>query len=213
NDSLKVFLEKRGMSKEGTKSELAALCFAVNKLNIQPKPTSQQILTANKKAYTDLLSVKSDIITDPFKISSGWFGEHDGMRYWPPVFLSDITRFFIQTTDDPKTETFLGSYKTGRSYEYFTSSWMKEVHYHPLSNKSKFCLLRSQCTPSQRVSDTDHGVWTCIEKTSGAIMCAYCSCTAGLGQTCNHIAGLLYRVEHANKIGLCDAACTSLPCT
>ena len=31
-----------------------------------------------------------------------------------------------------------------------------------------------------------------------------------LGQTCNHIAGLLFRVEAANMMGV--TACTSVPC-
>ena len=31
-----------------------------------------------------------------------------------------------------------------------------------------------------------------------------------LGQTCNHVAGLLYRVEAANKLGV--TACTSGTC-
>ncbi|XP_069126934.1 uncharacterized protein [Argopecten irradians] len=44
-------------------------------------------------------------------------------------------------------------------------------------------------------------------------MSAYCSCTAGLGQTCNHIAAMLFRIEHANRMGFSSAACTSLPCT
>ena len=35
-----------------------------------------------------------------------------------------------------------------------------------------------------------------------------------LGQTCNHVAGLLFRVEHATKLGLTGSKiCTSLPCT
>lgn len=42
-------------------------------------------------------------------------------------------------------------------------------------------------------------------------MCSYCSCTAGLGQTCNHAAGLIFRVEHANRMGY--SACTSMPCS
>lgn len=31
-----------------------------------------------------------------------------------------------------------------------------------------------------------------------------------MGQTCNHIAALLFRVESENKLGL--TSCTSLPC-
>lgn len=42
-------------------------------------------------------------------------------------------------------------------------------------------------------------------------MCSYCSCTAGLGQTCNHAAGMIFRVEHANRMGY--SACTSIPCS
>ncbi|KAJ8319444.1 hypothetical protein KUTeg_004535 [Tegillarca granosa] len=73
------------------------------------------------------------------------------------------------------------------------------------------CFLRAKCTPSQRVNEEDHTVWTCVDKDTGVIRSAYCSCTAGLGQTCNHVAGLLFRLEAANKLGL--STCTSLPCT
>lgn len=31
-----------------------------------------------------------------------------------------------------------------------------------------------------------------------------------MGQTCNHVAALMFRVESANKLGL--TSCTSLPC-
>ena len=42
-----------------------------------------------------------------------------------------------------------------------------------------------------------------------------CTCLVSLlscrmGQTCNHIAALMFRVESANKLGL--TSCTSLPC-
>lgn len=42
-------------------------------------------------------------------------------------------------------------------------------------------------------------------------MCSYCSCTAGLGQTCKHAAGLIFCMEHANRMGY--SACTSMPCS
>ena len=38
-------------------------------------------------------------------------------------------------------------------------------------------------------------------------------CISRLGQTCSHIAALLYRVEAAVRVGLTNqTACTSLPC-
>ena len=32
---------------------------------------------------------------------------------------------------------------------------------------------------------------------------------AGVGETCNHVAAVMYRVEAAVQIGLTDPACTS----
>uniref|UniRef100_A0A8W8IHF2 SWIM-type domain-containing protein n=1 Tax=Magallana gigas TaxID=29159 RepID=A0A8W8IHF2_MAGGI len=49
-----------------------------------------------------------------------------------------------------------------------------------------------------------------VTKATGHVLSAYCSCTSGLGQTCNHVAGLLFRIESANKLGL--TSCTSGTC-
>ena len=46
----------------------------------------------------------------------------------------------------------------------------------------------------------------------GEIFSAYCSCTAGMYGTCNHIAGLLFSCEHAVKTGQTLLSCTSKPC-
>ena len=52
-----------------------------------------------------------------------------------------------------------------------------------------------------------------IDKESGEIVTGYCSCFAGLGSTCNHLAALLFKIEHAWQNGLNRSsakACTSL---
>ena len=35
-------------------------------------------------------------------------------------------------------------------------------------------------------------VWVSIDKESGEIVTGYCSCFAGLGSTCNHLAALFF---------------------
>lgn len=179
-DSLKLFLEKRGLSKERTKAELAALCFAANKMNLPVKLSCSELICHNVKMYSDML--KSFSIPDPLKLCEGWLSEKDGVCHWPPVYLSDITSFFISKDEKlitSGTNNYLNAYKAGKAYEYFSSNWLKEVFFHCVPRDSLYCILRASCTPSQRVADTDHSVWTCVEKASGRIMCAHCTCTAG----------------------------------
>ena len=177
-DALKMFLEQRGLSKNGTRSELAALCFAANRMSLPVKPSSEEIRKQNEVSYKNLLKIDDNTtIPDPFKLCEGWSSEKDGISSWPPVYLSDITEFFIRKCPDTTTRHFLNEYKVGKAYEYFSSSWLKEIFYYKLKD-SKHCILRASCTPSQRVSNTDHKVWVCAADT-GSIMTAYCSCTAG----------------------------------
>ena len=50
-----------------------------------------------------------------------------------------------------------------------------------------------------------------MQKT-GNILIARCTCTAGMGSTCNHIAAALFRVEAARRLGLINPACTKKTC-
>ena len=70
----------------------------------------------------------------------------------------------------------------GKAFSYFASqeSWIKEVWYHPVSDDSSVCLLKSSCTPSQRISQIPHKLWVCLHKKTGAVERAYCTCSAGL---------------------------------
>ena len=43
----------------------------------------------------------------------------------------------------------------------------------------------------------------------GEIVSAYCSCTAGLLGSCNHVAGMLFRIEAAVITGVTNPTCTS----
>ena len=75
--------------------------------------------------------------------------------------------------------------------------------------------MKTKCVHSQRVSMKQYDVWVIVEKDNeafpgGEIKQAYCTCTAGLIGSCNHVAGLLFRIEHAIITGAANmVACTS----
>ncbi|VDI16499.1 Hypothetical predicted protein [Mytilus galloprovincialis] len=80
-----------------------------------------------------------------------------------------------------------------------------------MQDPSTVFLIEPNVCLHKKIKDEEHDVWVCVEKATGEIGSSYCTCTAGLGGTCNHVAGLLFRVEATNKLGA--SACTSLPCT
>ena len=72
-----------------------------------------------------------------------------------------------------------------------------------------------KCVPSQRVSMKQYDVWVVcrkdlVDSIGGEILSAYCSCTAGFYGSCNHVAGLLFRVEAAVLTGLSNPTCASV---
>ena len=106
----------------------------------------------------------------------------------------------------------INEYKEGKAYRYFSVGWVKEVFYHQINPATPFCILKCKVTPSQRVSSKPYDVWAIIEKDSndrpgGTIKNCYCTCTAGLYGACNHICGMLFRVEAAVMTGITKPTC------
>ena len=54
-------------------------------------------------------------------------------------------------------------------------------------------------------------VW-CGIKQSGELICAHCTCMAGLGEACSHVAAVLFTADANTKIKAGFSA-TSLPCS
>ena len=57
--------------------------------------------------------------------------------------------------------------------------WLLSVEYHPIEENNKYCFLKAGCTPSQRLNDPPHELWVLLDKATGSIQAAYCTCFAG----------------------------------
>uniref|UniRef100_A0A1X7UUJ3 SWIM-type domain-containing protein n=1 Tax=Amphimedon queenslandica TaxID=400682 RepID=A0A1X7UUJ3_AMPQE len=88
--------------------------------------------------------------------------------------------------------------------------WVHTVWLFPISGTNN-CTLK-KVRPSQRTNDKPHEAWVGLKKDAGDIITAHCSCMAGLGETCSHVAALLFKVEAFHRLELGKASCTSLPC-
>ena len=59
-------------------------------------------------------------------------------------------------------------------------------------------ILTASVRHSQSVTATPLKPWVAAEK-CGNIVCAHCTCMAGLGEACSHIAALLFSAEAHTK--------------
>lgn len=202
---LREFLRKRGLKTTGTKEELTALSFGAEQCSVPLKLTGKEEMIAKADQYKSLLNVNGEQLPDPFVDikESEWLDEQTGMKKWPPIFQLQIAEFIL-TIEQGKDlgKRLLSDYKEGKAYSYFDSKWLGEVLYHDISPTHQLCFLKSESRPSQKIRNVPHKIWVCVNKTNGSVESAYCTCFAGLGSTCNHVAAVLFKVEHALKNGL-----------
>ena len=214
---MKQYLKKRNQAVTGKKEMLAARAFACHEMNIPLAPTSiEKELQLEKEYRRSLCTEDEGQLPDPLYDFVNWAGEKDGMKCWPPTLIQDISIYLnkheIVVEKVSLTKRLLCDYKEQKAYSYFSSKFVFEIEYHPISDKSEYCFLKSKCSPSQRLSDIPHDVWVSVKKQTGEINSAYCTCFAGLGQTCNHVAAVLLKVDFCWQHGDVQRSCTSVPC-
>ena len=185
--NLKKYLRDRGLKTSGKKIELVALAFSASQLGVTSKPSVATDNVKNSEDYASLLvTTTKDLLPDPIaELKHGWIGEQNGLSQWPPCMYFDIAQYLMSQEDliDGAEETLkrqlMTDYKEGKAYSYFDSKWLGEIFYHPINEQNKYCFLKAQCTPSQKVHNPPHTAWVCLEKRSGTIQKAYCTCFAG----------------------------------
>ena len=136
--------------------------------------------------------------------------EEEARVFWPMVLYPEVYHFlkFFPTelaSDD------LNDYKTSKAHSYFKDGWLQELQYHSISSECEYCLIRGSCRKSEKINDPFHKLWIVIGKRTGKIIRGHCTCMAGMGQSCNHVAAALFRIEAMVRLGLTDPACTSKP--
>jgi len=147
-------------------------------------------------------------IPDPFKTTSGWLNEEEGGIFWPQVLYPDIFNY-LQFYPTELGNTDLSDYKQCKAYSYYSCGWLQPLYYHEIVVGSKFCILKGECRKLEKINDTFHKLWVIIERQSAKIRAAHCTCMAGMGQTCNHVAAALYRIEAVVRLGFTNLSCTS----
>ena len=161
----------------------------------------EQLEDNDKKRYNDKLNSIGKEVDDPYTFCSG-LGITDDVHNieYPDIYIN---------TPSPYTKEELKAYKSLEGYKYLVAGWVGEVSMHPVRGDDGKMILTASVRHSQSVTASPLKPWVAAEK-CGTIICSHCTCMAGLGEACSHIAALLFAVEAHNCLK--DMSCTSQPC-
>ena len=183
---------------------------AVNNNVEQPKDTRkysvyyQELSKEAKCQYNeklDMLHLKAG----PYTFSrEEWSSD---ISLWPEVEYPDIYNYLINTPS-PYTKDELKAYKSLEGYMYSTDGWVDQVMSYAIE---RGVLLTARVRHSQKVSATPVKPWVAAEK-GGTVICAHCTCMAGLGEGCSHISALMFVLEANTKMQN-NVSCTSQLCS
>ena len=165
----------------------------------------------DKRRYIEKLTFKGKCFPDPYEVSeASW---KDDVDLWPQLEWPNIYHYFVHTASLYTNEE-IGAYRSLEAYNYVKSGHVKKLEvYAPSGN---IIFVRGAVMPSQRLSkNKPYLAWAMIEKTTGVINCGHCTCMAGVGEACSHVAATLLLIEMMcrNRRGTDgDDACTSILC-
>ncbi|KAK7090434.1 uncharacterized protein [Littorina saxatilis] len=219
-DALKYFLSVRKLSVEGDFEQLVARSWAAFESDTPIDDEAEERERRLLDEYKRKLAVDGDVYPDPATFEDGWLTEETGRFSWPSIYISDISDY-LKKTAASKTDLvhrLLNNYKEGKAYRYFRCEWVREILYHPVRQSAPCCILKAAVYPSMSIRNKPYRVWVmaskkCGDSAGGEIKTAHCTCPAGVLGSCNHIAGLLFRVEAAVKCGATDLRSTESLCS
>ena len=97
------------------------------------------------------------------------------------------------------------------TYNLFINGWVEDITVYAKSGTSATSIAIGSVKHSQRRSSTPCKSWIAA-RNEGTILCAHCTCMAGLGEACSHIGAILFTLDKNTQYQK-TTTCTSLPCS
>ncbi|XP_065645943.1 uncharacterized protein LOC136076523 [Hydra vulgaris] len=118
------------------------------------------------------------------------------------------------------------NYKALEAYKYFFSGWVQPLYYIVLN--FGHVLLKGEVKPSYKTNNSPYTAWVALTK-NGSVSyiliqslkwisaltkngSSHCNCMTGLGETCSHVAAILFKIEAAVRLEIISKTCTDVPC-
>ena len=83
------------------------------------------------------------------------------------------------------------AFKSLDSYNYFISGLVQYVGHVVINDNS---LFLGKVKHSQRMSEQSLQPWIIVQR-DGQVLCAHCTCMAGIGEVCSHVGAILFYID------------------
>jgi hypothetical protein len=115
-DALRKFCRNRGfkINQCKTKEELVSLAYAAFSQNYPVIANKDEEKLEASDQYRELLCLDDGKrIPDPFELQSDWLSESQGMQFWPPCMIMNISEYLISNNERPLCTRLRNDYKEG----------------------------------------------------------------------------------------------------
>nr|XP_054928796.1 uncharacterized protein LOC129385755 [Dermacentor andersoni] len=166
-----------------TKENLHALCPSY----------SEELVGPTRARYRAKIEMCDGI--DPYELCIGKDATPN-VDLLPTVTHADIVNYLVLSTSHVTLQQ-MKAYKSLEGHNYFTSGWVKSIAAKQLA--SERVIVLSEVNHSQRLREVPLKVWI-LAKADGTVGTAHCTCMAGVGEACSHVAATLFAIETAVRL-------------
>ena len=120
-----------------------------------------------------------------------------GLRVLERLTYMDVYVYLVERKSSTLSGRQEANFKSLKGYSYYSSGWVENVYVCRIDESLLYfrgLVYQSYPSPSKE----PYPVYACVGST-GNIFSAACKCVAGLGESCSHVAALLFLVEAASK--------------
>ncbi|XP_040071122.2 uncharacterized protein LOC115313676 [Ixodes scapularis] len=160
--------------------------------------------------YREKLSFRGQELPDPLDGDLVRFSFSSDSRNFPPVTAADIFMYLVEGVCFYTKEQFK-SHKMGEAYNAFVSGKVKRLVSFKAGKRGEGIVVIAATVEASQMLTKAYQPW-CVVQDDGTVTSAHCTCMAGLGECCTHVAALLFSVEATVKYGLNNPSPTDVAC-
>ena len=109
----------------------------------------------------------------------------------------DGSTFYLVLETSYYTKQQCKAFRSLQAYNQMVSGFISSVQGHIVKDN---CVVLAKVRHSQGMNDSLIPVWIITEKQGTIISAHCCGCKAGLGESCSHVASVLFYLEAWTKI-------------
>ena len=118
----------------------------------KPVKTAAEIETDPQTVYQGKLLHGEILLPDSHYLTSGWFGEGEGISCWPFLTYPDLYNY-LNFNPNELSSTDLNDYINSKAYSYFNRGWLDNILYYEIEPSATPWFLKTNYPPSVRLND------------------------------------------------------------